>query len=203
LHFRLLFKLAANKKVMPTGYQIKNQEAPYYLTFQIVYWIDLFSRKSYRDIVIESLKHCQKQKGLEIFAWVIMSNHVHIIARSTTNDLSGTIRDFKKYTSKKIIEEIERSAESRKEWMLRLFIHAAKRQNKKGDYQIWTHENHAIELFGNDFIQSKVEYIHNNPIRAGIVNKAEEYNYSSAAVYVDMEGLLEIIPVTLKWKTVS
>ena len=188
---------------MPTGYQIKNQEAPYYLTFQIVYWIDLFSRKSYRDIVIESLKHCQKQKGLEIFAWVIMSNHVHIIARSTTNDLSGTIRDFKKYTSKKIIEEIERSAESRKEWMLRLFIHAAKRQNKKGDYQVWTHENHAIELFGNDFIQSKVEYIHNNPIRAGIVNKAEEYNYSSAAVYVDMEGLLEIIPVTLKWKTVS
>ena len=188
---------------MPTGYQIKNQEAPYYLTFQIVYWIDLFSRKSYRDIVIESLKHCQKQKGLEIIAWVIMSNHVHIIARSTTNDLSGTIRDFKKYTSKKIIEEIERSAESRKEWMLRLFIHAAKRQNKKGDYQVWTHENHAIELFGNDFIQSKVEYIHNNPIRAGIVNKAEEYNYSSAAVYVDMEGLLEIIPVTLKWKTVS
>ena len=188
---------------MPTGYQIKNQEAPYYLTFQIVYWIDLFSRNSYRDIVIESLKHCQKQKGLEIFAWVIMSNHVHIIARSTTNDLSGTIRDFKKYTSKKIIEEIERSAESRKEWMLRLFIHAAKRQNKKGDYQVWTHENHAIELFGNDFIQSKVEYIHNNPIRAGIVNKAEEYNYSSAAVYVDMEGLLEIIPVTLKWKTVS
>ncbi len=188
---------------MPTGYQIKNQEAPYYLTFQIVYWVDLFSRKSYRDIVIESLKHCQKEKGLEIFAWVIMSNHVHIIARSTTNDLSGTIRDFKKYTSKKIIEEIERSAESRKEWMLRLFIHAAKRQNKKGDYQVWTHENHAIELFGNDFIQSKVEYIHNNPIRAGIVNKAEEYNYSSAAVYADMEGLLDIIPVTLKWKTVS
>ncbi|MGE0636471.1 MAG: transposase [Bacteroidia bacterium] len=188
---------------MPTGYQIKNQEAPYYLTFQIVYWIDLFSRKSYCDIVIESLKHCQKEKGLEIFAWVIMSNHVHIIARSTTNDLSGTIRDFKKYTSKKIIEEIERSAESRKEWMLRLFIHAAKRQNKKGDYQVWTHENHAIELFGNDFIQSKVEYIHNNPIRAGIVNKAEEYNYSSAAVYADMEGLLDIIPVTLKWKTVS
>lgn len=188
---------------MPTGYQIENQSAPYYLTFQIVYWIDLFSRKSYRDIVIESLKYCQKEKGLEIFAWVIMSNHIHLIARSASGDLSGTVRDFKKYTSKKIIEEIEKSAESRKEWMMRLFAHSAKRQNKNGDYQVWTHENHAIELFSTTFIQQKVEYVHNNPVRAGIVDRVEEYKYSSAGVYADKEGLLEIIPVVLEWKTVK
>jgi REP element-mobilizing transposase RayT len=203
LHFRILHKLASNKNAMPTGYQIKNQEAPYYLTFQIVYWIDLFSRKSYRDIVIESLKYCQKEKGLEIFAWIIMSNHVHLIARSATADLSGTVRDFKKYTSKQIIQEIEKSAESRKEWMLRLFAHAAKRQNKKGDYQVWTHENHAEELFSNLFIQQKVEYLHNNPVKAGIVDSPEEYKYSSAGVYADKEGLLEILPVILEWKTVK
>src|SRR6267154_1000702 len=105
---------------MPTGYQIANQQAPYYLTLQIVYWIDLFSRKSYRDIIIESLKYCRKEKNLEIFGWVIMSNHIHLIARSASNDLSGALRDFKKYTSKKIIEEVQGSSESRKEWMLRL-----------------------------------------------------------------------------------
>jgi REP element-mobilizing transposase RayT len=132
---------------------------------------------------------------LEIFAFVIMSNHIHIVARSSKNDLSGTIRDFKKYTSKKIVELIDLYGDSREEWMLRLFRHAAKRQNKKGDFQVWTHENHAIEVYGNSFIQSKVEYIHNNPVRAGIVRRAEDYKYSSAGNYAEKEGLLEIIPV--------
>ena len=113
---------------MPTGYQIKDQSASYYLTFQVVYWIDLFSRQVYRDINVNSLKHCQSKKGIEIFARVIMSNHVHILARSTTGQLSNTVRDFKKYTSKAIIQCIsDGSVESRKEWMLRLFRHAAKR----------------------------------------------------------------------------
>jgi REP element-mobilizing transposase RayT len=187
---------------MPTGYQIKDQTAAHYLTFQIVYWIDLFSRKSYRDIVIDSLRYCNKEKGLDIFAFVIMTNHIHLIARSLAADLSGAIRDLKKYTSKKIIEEIENSTESRKEWMLKLFKHAAKRQNKAGEYQVWTHENHAVELYGNDFIEQKVEYIHNNPVRAGIVKNPEEYIYSSAACYAEKESVLEILPITFKWKTV-
>jgi hypothetical protein len=71
--------------------------------------------------------------------------------------LSGTIRDFKKFTSKRIIELISTFDESRKEWMLRLFAHAAKRQNKTGEFQVWTHENHVIEVFGNSFVQAKVE----------------------------------------------
>ena len=119
---------------MPTGYQIKNQEAAYYLTFQVVFWIDVFTRDSYRKIIIESLRYCQKEKGLNIYAFVIMSNHIHILANSTTAELSDTIRDFKKYTSKRIIEEIVNGTESRKKWMLNMFKYAAKRQNKMGEY---------------------------------------------------------------------
>ena len=187
---------------MPTGYQIKDQSAAYYLTFQGVYRIDLFTRPVYRDVVIESLRYCQKEKGLELFAWVIMSNHIHLLARSSKNDLSGTIRDFKKYTSNAFIELISTSGESRKELMPRLFAHAAKRQNKAGEFQVWTHENHAVEVYGNSFVQTKAEYIHNNPVRGGIVNKAEDYKYSGAGNYEDMEGLPEIIPVLLNWKTI-
>ena len=190
-------------QTMPTGYQIADQSKAYYLTFQVVYWIDIFTRKVYRDIVIESLKYCQKEKGLEIFAYVIMSNHVHILARSANDNLSNVVRDFKKHTSKKIIEQIEiGKTESRKAWMLRLFMHAAKRQNKTGKYQVWTHENHAIEVSSNNFIENKVEYIHANPVRAGLVNKAEDYKYSSASNYADNESLLDVILVTLRWKTV-
>jgi len=189
---------------MPTGYQIKDQSLPHYLTFQVVYWIDLFSRKIYRDIIIDSLKYCQREKGLEIFAWVIMSNHVHVLVRSQYNDLSGTIRDFKKFTSKAIIQAIsDGTAESRKEWMLRLFHHAAKRQNKKGEYQVWTHENHAVETTSNAFIESKVEYIHNNPVRNGLVRNPEDYIYSSASAYSGIEGLIDVVPVTFSVKTVK
>jgi REP element-mobilizing transposase RayT len=189
---------------MSTGYQIKNQEQAHFLTIQVVYWIDIFSRKIYRDIIIESLQYCQREKGLEIFAFVIMSNHIHLMVRCSKGQLSSTIRDFKKYTSKKIVESImSGTSESRKIWMLRLFGHAANRQNKKGDYQVWTHENHAIEVISNNFIESKVEYIHNNPVRAGIVNSPDEYLYSSASAYSGKDCLLEIIPVTFNVKTIK
>ena len=188
---------------MPTGYQIKDQTSAYYLTFQVIYWIDLFSRQAYRDIILDSLKYCQRERGLEIYAWVIMSNHIHILAKSNTGQLSSTIRDFKKFTSKAFIQYIsDGSDESRKEWMLRLFRHAAKRQNKTGEFQVWSHENHAIETTSNAFIESKVEYIHNNPVRAGIVSKPEDYMYSSAPAYAGYEGLIDIIPITFRVKTV-
>lgn len=180
---------------MPTGYQISNQGAVYFLTIQVVFWIDLFTRQCYRDVIVESLRYCQKKKGLEIFAWVIMSNHIHMVVRSSIGDLSSTIRDFKKFTSKKIIESIDYEAESRSAWVLRLFAHAAKRQNKRGQYQVWTHDNHAIELISNKFIDQKINYIHMNPVKAGIVSCPEQYIYSSALNYNDENGLLEVIIV--------
>ncbi len=99
-------KLFTNLHGMTTGYQIKEQDALYYLTLQIVDWVDVFIRPIYRDILIESLQYCINNKGLQVFAYVVMSNHVHMVVQSSTANLSGTIRDFKKYTSKRIIETI-------------------------------------------------------------------------------------------------
>lgn len=113
-----------------------------------------------------------------------MSNHIHLLVRSGNNDLSGTLRDFKKYTSKAIIKEIQDNVqESRKNWLLFLFSNAAKRQNKSGKYQFWTHDNHAELICSEKFIRQKITYIHNNPVRAGIVEQPEEYLYSSARDY--------------------
>lgn len=186
---------------MSTGYKIAEKEGVYYLTFQIVGWVDLFSRKIYRDIVIESLKYCQQQKGLELFAYVIMTNHIHLMARSQTGDLSGTIRDFKNYTSKKFLEEIENQKESRRIWMKMIFEYHGKYKNKQVN-QIWTHENHAELIYSQKFIEQKITYIHNNPVRAGIVEKQEDYLYSSARNYVDLESVISIIKANFRWKTV-
>jgi REP element-mobilizing transposase RayT len=181
---------------MPTGYQISDQSVPYYLTFQVVNWIDVFTRKRYRDIFIDSLKFCQKEKKLEIYGYVIMSNHIHLIVRSGIDDLSSTVRDLKKYTSKQIVAAIDNPDESRRKWLLKLMEFEAQKRKNAGNYQLWTHENHAIELYSNNFIIEKLDYMHNNPVRAGIVEHPEEYRYSSARNYAGLGSEIEIIELS-------
>ena len=124
---------------MTTGYQIKEQTGLHYLTFQVVDWIDVFTRQIYREIVLSSLRYCQKNKDLQVFGFVIMSNHIHLIANSTTGKLSDAVRDIKKFTSSKIIQEIiENPQESRKEWMLDRFSFNAKQHSRNEKYQFWT-----------------------------------------------------------------
>jgi REP element-mobilizing transposase RayT len=178
---------------MSTGYQIIEQDKLYFVTLQVVDWVDVFSRECYRKIIVENLCYCINHKGLEIYAWVIMSNHVHLLVKSEKGELSNTLRDFKSYTSKVILTEIKEGHESRKEWMLRQFKSATLRHKRNAEYQFWAHDNHAEYLFSNKFIEQKLNYIHNNPVRAGIVLKAEDYKYSSARDYGDEEGLIPII----------
>ena len=93
---------------MSRKYKFHNPEGLYFITFATVGWIDVFSRQIYRDLLIENLQYCQKEKGLELFAWCIMSNHVHLIARAKENYLMQDIlRDYKKFTSKLILKTIE------------------------------------------------------------------------------------------------
>jgi len=179
---------------MTRGYQIKEQTGLHYLTFQVVDWIDIFTRRIYREIVIDSLKYCQHKKSLQIFGYVIMSNHIHLIANSADGKLSETIRDYKKYTSSIIIKEIlENSQESRKEWMLNRFAFNAKQHSRNEKYQFWTHENHAIYLYTPKFTWEKLEYMHNNPVRAGIVQYPEHYLHSSARNYAEMDSEIDVI----------
>ncbi len=91
---------------MSSGCQIREQNELHYLTFQVVEWVDIFSRRVYRDIVMDSLRYCQKNKGLEIYAFVVMSNHIHLLARSETRDLSDIVREFKSFTARKILGAI-------------------------------------------------------------------------------------------------
>jgi REP element-mobilizing transposase RayT len=187
---------------MSTGYQINDQEGLYYLTFQIVDWTDVFTQQIYRDIIIDSFKYAIENKGLDIFAYVIMPNHVHLIAQSSNGKLSDTIRDIKKFTSKRIIETIQTIPESRSEWMLNLFGYNARQHARNKTYQVWTHENHAVYLYGPKFIQEKIDYLHNNPVRAGIVEKPEDYLYSSARYYAGLDCLLPVSDMELPWKTI-
>ncbi len=170
---------------MSTGYQIYDQNKAYFLTFTIVDWVDIFSRKVYRDIVIDSMKYCIEAKGLVVYGFVIMTNHVHLIARSDNGKLSDTIRDFKKYTAKRILETIVTEPESRREWLLHRFAWNASQNARNSVHQVWTHENHTIEITSQSFFDQKLNYIHENPTRAGWVERVEDYVYSSAKALLE------------------
>ena len=186
---------------MSTGYKIEEKDGVYFLTFQIVGWVDIFTRKIYRDIVLDSLNYCIQSKGLVIYAFVIMSNHIHLLVESKTEDLSGTIRDFKKFTSKKFIEIIESGGESRERWMLDIFRKATLKHNRNKNYQVWTHDNHAELIYTEKFIDQKLDYIHDNPVRSGFVVHPEDYVYSSAVNYVGGLGVLDVEVIYQRWKT--
>ena len=177
---------------MSRNYKFHDQQLPYFVTFTVVKWIDIFTRKEYKDILIDSLKYCMANKGLEVYAWVIMSNHIHLIVQSEEGKLSDLIRDFKKFIAKNILDKIQSSPESRKEWMLERFKLAAQKHHRNKEYQFWQYGNHAEEIYSTGFMWSKLHYIHLNPVRAGLVAKASEYIYSSAGNYVNNSGLLEI-----------
>ncbi|MGC4037069.1 MAG: transposase [Chitinophagaceae bacterium] len=187
------------------GYKIRNQAAVHFITFATVVpiaigRIDVFTRKAYRDIVLESIEHCQENKGLILHAWCITSNHLHLIV-AAKEDLSDILRDFKKFTSKQIIKAIqENEHESRKEWMLSLFKQAGEKNSRNSEYLpiaigIWRQDNQPKELYSSAFVYQKLNYIHNNPIEAGIVEKPEEYLYSSAKDYKQIKkcGLLDVV----------
>jgi REP element-mobilizing transposase RayT len=178
---------------MSTGYQIKDQYALYFLTFQVVDWVDIFTRPIHRDIVLDSLRFCQNKKGLQVFGYVVMSNHVHLIANHPKGKLSDTIRDLKKYTARTIINTVKENNESRREWILDRFLFNGRKHSRNKDYQLWTHENHAVVLYSNSFIWEKLEYIHNNPVRAMIVEQPEDYLYSSARNYAGMKSLMDVV----------
>jgi putative transposase len=178
------------------GYKIRNKEGIHFITFAVVEWVDVFTRREYRDIVLDSIRHCQQEKGLLLHAWCLMSNHIHLVISAKNNDTSDILRDFKKFTSKQIIKAIETNQqESRRDWMLQIFKQQAEVNSRNTNYQFWRQDNHPKELFSSGFTLQKLNYIHNNPVEAGIVDKAEEYLYSSARDYFHTKkcGLLDLV----------
>ena len=134
-----------------------------------------------------------------------MSNHIHLIVSATDGNLSDILRDFKKFTSKEIITAIgDNKQESRKNWMLWIFKKAGEKNSRNKAYQFWQQDNHPIQLESIEFTLDKLNYMHNNPVKAGIVEKAEEYLLSSARDYhYGKGGLLPIEHLTAAYSLCS
>ena len=175
------------------NYFIEDQNAIYFLTFTVTDWIDVFTRKEFKISITDSLNYCIKNKGLIIYSWCLMSNHLHLVCQAKEGfRISDIIRDFKKFTAKEILKMIEEEPESRREWMLYRFEFAGKFDNRIKKYKFWQETNHAVLLDSNEMIEQRINYIHENPVRALIVANAHEYLFSSAVDYAGERGYVDV-----------
>jgi len=178
---------------MSRAYKFRDQTKPHFITLTAVGWVDLFSRKDYCFEIIESLQHCMKHKGLVVFAWVIMTNHLHLIIGTNKNPMQDIVRDFKSYTSRRfriLINGLKK--ESRRKWMLPIFEDAGIQNGNNGNWQFWQQHNHPIELWSSGIINRCLNYVHNNPVKAEYVVKPQDWYWSSAKDYAGIKGPLEI-----------
>lgn len=169
---------------MSRKYKFGEKTGAYFISFATVYWIDVFTREEYFGAIIESLYYCRKYKSMEIYGYCIMPSHIHLIFRSGSGDPSGLIRDFKGFTSKKLLKTIEENPqESRKEWILWMFEKAGKKNSNVKFRQFWQQNNQPIEIWSLKVFEQKLNYIHNNPLETGFVTNPIDWKYSSARNY--------------------
>lgn len=172
---------------MRSRYKIVESGNLYFITSTIVEWIPVFTKKGYFDIIVQSLSYCRQNKGLRLFAYVIMDNHIHAIVSS--DKLSSIMKDFKSHTAKEIVRAA--SADSRK-WLLNQFEFYKKEYKRDSEFQIWQEGFHPQLIAKEEVFRQKIEYIHNNPVRSGLVEMAEHWLYSSARNYLYGRGCIEI-----------
>jgi putative transposase len=182
---------------MSRKYKFIDREAVYFVTATVVEWVDVFTRDSYRDILLDSFRYCQKNQGLQVHAWVLMPNHFHMICSFINkNDPGLVLKNIKSFTAIRIIDAIiNNPRESRKQWMQRIFEEKGLANKSNYRFQFWQHENHPVLLDTTAKYKQRLNYLHNNPVKAGFVTEPHHWYYSSAADYTtnSLRGLLDIV----------
>ena len=187
---------------MSRKYKVFDISKPYFVTSSIVSWIKIFNVYNITDILIESIKYCQLSKGLEIYAYVIMPDHFHMVCRSISyKTLSEIFRDLKKYTSRSIIKYLKENTNNTYSAWLDKFRIDKNTHDLNEHYRLWQDGYNPKELSSNKFIDQKIDYIHNNPVKAGLVSKPDDYIYSSARNYSEKEGVIDVVVTYGRWVT--
>ena len=157
------------------------EDGLYFMTITVVGWIDVFTRKELAAELIDHFEWNQRNKGLKLFAYVIMPNHVHFVARREGGLMADLLRDMKAYSAKcilKLVEELPN--ESRREWLLHMFKFHAKYQPQNKHYMFWQKGSYPVLLWSQNGVDQKINYIHMNPVVAKLVTEPEHYWMSSA-----------------------
>lgn len=181
---------------MSTKYRFADRHGVYFTTSTVVGWADVFTRDIYRDILMDSIRFCQQNQGLAIHAWVLMTNHLHLICSFRgQQEPALVLKNMKSFTAMKLIDAIIKNpTESRREYLLNLFETEGKKSSSNFRFKFWEHENHPILLDNAAIFNQKINYLHWNPVTAGFVTEPWYWKYSGAVDYMTQEkGLLDLV----------
>jgi putative transposase len=172
-----------------------------YLTFNTVDWVDIFIRPVYKEVITGALNHFISDRGLIVYGWVLMTNHLHLLADCKANyTLALFERDFKKHTTTEILEAIDLEPDLRRHWMLQRFEHSSQTLKRIEKFQLWQNcSNPTLIDFKQVFkLQERILYVHENPVRDKIVARPEDYLYSSATDYAGKKGLVNVTVINFE-----
>jgi REP element-mobilizing transposase RayT len=173
-------------------YRICHEQAPHFLTCTVLNWIPLFTRPQTAGIVLDALRYRQEEHGWKIYGYVILENHLHMIVQA--ENLALELPRFKSYTARQLIDHLKECRAERLLQQLAFFRKEYKRDDR--DYQCWEEGSHPQLIENEQVLRQKLEYIHQNPVKRGYVDKPEHWRYSSARDYAGVAGL---IPVFKDW----
>jgi len=169
---------------MKRGRRLTNNQAfAYFTTTTLSGFVELFNQDEYTQILIRNLDFYRRKFEFKLLAYVIMPQHLHlIILPGSKGDISEIMRDFKKHTAKEIIQLLE---EGKRLDILGVFHGKAQRYHSKDNrkYQVWEDRFDDVALYSDEVFRTKLDYIHNNPVEAGLVDSPTNYPYSSARNY--------------------
>ena len=164
---------------MRSRYRVTVQDGVYSVTSTIVEWIPIFTSKAYFEILVDALKFCQSNKNLKVYAFVILENHFHLVISGP--ELSHIMQSLKRHTSKQIIQLLQTH---KKAWLLNQLAYYKKKYKTESTHQIWQEGFHPELIQNEEVLIQKIEYIHNNPVKRGYVERPEHWIYSSARNFV-------------------
>jgi putative transposase len=171
-----------------TRYRIFEQGYPHFLTCTVVAWLPVFAQPAFAAVILDSWRFLQRERGLRLFGYVILENHLHWIAAA--DGLSDLIRRFKSFTARRILDEMEACGYATLMQELRYFkLHHRTDQT----HQLWQEGSHPQEIQSDEMMLQKLEYMHHNPLRRGYVDDPAHWRYSSARNYAGQKGLIDVI----------
>ena len=160
---------------MRSRYRILEPHAAHFVTGTIVNWLPIFTTGACCDVLVASLLHCRAQMGLQIHAWVILDNHFHAILSGP--DLAETLGAMRRYTAHALLEQI---ATERREWLLNQLAYYKAAHKTGSQHQVWQEGLHPQAMAGDEMMLQKLDYLHHNPVKRGLVAAPDHWRYSSA-----------------------
>ena len=160
---------------MRSRYRVHENDQAHFVTSTVVVWLPIFTTASRCDILVQSLEYCRAHKELKIYAWVILDNHFHAILSAP--DLPRVMADLKRHTARRLIELLDAE---KAEWLSNQLRYHRVSHKTESEHQVWQEGYHPQSIPTDEIMLQKLEYLHNNPVKRGLVASPEHWRYSSA-----------------------